>query len=475
MENQKEETTSRPNHLKLISLEVEAYAGLNMTDKAMVVHFPENERITEFSGDQGVGKTSLMNGLKALMGEPEPQNSVNAAAGNKGATLNFEKDGNRYQARLTKTTFTLKNLREDENGKIITSTINKPKDIICDLIGPVGVSPTFLSKKKSGDEQIEWIKGLASNNQEVSKREQEIQVKYDEAYKGRTKINNEVDRLVTEISATGYYVWDKKQKVFTVAPKLSDVQAVIAEAPANVDEMKADYDRELTRDRELKAAESKIASLQDSERRLKLDVDRIDAEIARLQKQKEDTLCAINETEEKIKLGQAYVEERKDAPDKLLQSQEVMQTYGRIELLRKEVADVASAMDKFRESEIEQESLNNKLVEYNKLMQELAKEVTPNIEGLEVIVGNIDSIKPAGVYFKGVNIAALSESELWDLCLQVWKFTGTSVVYIENSSSLGTDAINRVNWFAENGGHVFISTMQRGYKDLKISFHKAKE
>lgn len=475
MENLKEETTSRPNHLKLISLEVEAYAGLNMTDKALVVHFPENENITEFSGDQGVGKTSIMNGLKSLMGELEPQNAVNAATGNKSATLNFEKDGNRYQAKLTKTTYTLKNLKEDENGKIVTSTISKPKDIIADLIGPVGVSPTFLSKKKSGDEQIEWIKGLSSNDASVAAREKEIQVKYDKAYADRTKANADVNRLVAEISTTGYYTWDVKQKVFNVAPKLAEVNATLLAAPANIEEIKLAYNTQLARDKELSNAQNRISVLQDQEKTFNSNVEQIDKEILRLQQEREKQIAGIAETKDKIKLATDYITERQDAPARLLETQEAMQNSGKIELLRKEVADVELARVKFNEAEVEQLSLNNMLVEYNKLMQELAKDVTPEIEGLEVIIGNIDSAKPAGVYYKGVNLSALSESELWDLCLQVWKFTGTSVVYIENSSSLGTDAINRVNWFAQNGGHVFISTMQRGYKELKVSFHKAKE
>src|SRR5437588_744321 len=122
-----------------------------------------------------------MNALKSLMGEQEPGNAINTVSNNKSATLTFEKDGNRYKSRLTKTAYTLKNLKEDATGKIITSTINKPKDILADLIGPVGVSPDFLTKKKSGAEQIEWIKSLAANNPEVAKMEQEIQKKYDTA------------------------------------------------------------------------------------------------------------------------------------------------------------------------------------------------------------------------------------------------------------------------------------------------------
>ena len=100
---------------------------------------------------------------------------------------------------------------------------------------------------------------------------------------------------------------------------------------------------------------------------------------------------------------------------------------------------------------------------------------TPAIEGLTIETGvGIDAKQP-GVYVNGKNMAYLSESELWDFCLQVWKLTGTRIVFIENSTSLGSAAVERVNWFAENGGKVFMSTMNRNYKEMKVSFHLKKK
>lgn len=474
-ELKEEEVTSRPNHLKLISLEVEAYAGLNMTDKALVVHFPENDRITEFSGDQGVGKTSLMNGLKSLMGEQEPGNSVNATTGNKSATLTFEKDGNKYQARLTKTAFTLKNIKEDDSGKIVTSTINKPKDIISDLIGPVGVSPTFLSKKKSGEEQIEWIKSLAGNNPEIAKAEQEMQAAYDIAYKKRTGANADVERLSREVRGGNYYAWDFENKVFVETETRATVLKSISAAPENDEEIKATYKKEFARDRELDRANQRIKEHTDRKGEVEQEILTIEKQILLLQDQVAAKTEQKKAIEESIVKGEEYVKDLQDAPEKFKAAQESMQNSGNIALARKSLKDQADLVSQYNIAEAHQLALNNQLVEYTGLMQKLAKDSTPDIEGLEVVIGAIDTKRPAGVYFKGVNISALSESELWDLCLQIWKYTGTSVVYIENSTSLGTDAIHRVNWFAQNGGHVFISTMQRGYKELKVSFHKEKQ
>lgn len=473
--NPKEETTSRPNHLKLISLEVEAYAGLNLADKVLVVHFPENERITEFSGDQGVGKTSLMNGLKALMGEPEPGNAINGASGKKGATLTFEKGGNRYQARLTKTTFTLNSLQEGEDGKIIISTVKKPKDIIADLIGPVGVSPDFLTKKKSGQEQIEWIKSLAANNKDVAGKEQELQNKYNAAYKDRTEANRDFARLKTELLATGYCKWEDDNSVLINSDKYSAALEEVAKAPENDVEIKTSYDTAFKANSELERAKDRLQQLNNSKEQIATEVKEIDRQIEALMLRKQNFINEDRNTDESIAAARVYIKEREEAPDALKTATEQMNDAGRITVLRNGLHQFAQKKGEFTKTEKRQEELNTQLVECEKAIQQLAKDVTPDIEGLEVVVGNIDSKKPEGVYFNGVNMSALSESELWDLCLQIWKLTGTAVVYIENSSSLGTDALHRVNWFAEKGGHVFISTMQRGYKELKVSFHKEKE
>jgi putative ribosome biogenesis GTPase RsgA len=100
--NTEVDVASRPNHLKLVSLDVTAFAGLDYTDKSLVIVFPEGKNITEFSGDQGMGKTSLANAISSLMGGDEPKNAVNSAKQTKAASLNFEANGNVYESRLTK-------------------------------------------------------------------------------------------------------------------------------------------------------------------------------------------------------------------------------------------------------------------------------------------------------------------------------------------------------------------------------------
>ena len=73
--------------------------------------------------------------------------------------------------------------------------------------------------------------------------------------------------------------------------------------------------------------------------------------------------------------------------------------------------------EKIMAEEEEQKTLNAKLDQYEAELRELAQQFTPDIEGLEIELGNsIDNKRQMGVYYKGTNIAFLSESELWDLC-----------------------------------------------------------
>lgn len=474
-EPQEEEIVSRPNHLKFLALEVDSYAGLNYEGKSLVVHFPDNENIMELTGDQAAGKTSLLNGLKSLMGEPEPANAINSKSESKSASLTFEVDGETYKTRITSKTFTLTNLKE-VGGKTISSSIQKPKDILSSLIGPIGVSPSFLGDKKSGEKQIEWIKTLAMSNPDLAAQEAKIKSDYDSAYAQRTEANRDFARLKAEMIASGYYIWEEENKVFHKSDKLSAEFDKIMKAPENEEELQENFRRAATKNEELGRARTRLEQLEFTKQSSEKEIANIDNEISRLNLLKMGIVSSIEVNDKSIKDAGIYIAERVNAPQEMEAARTQLQESGNIALLRKSISDATLKMKAFEQVEVLQETLNNRMTDAEFEIKELAKQYTPAIDGLEVELGNsIDNKRPTGVYYKGVNMAFLSESEAWDLCLQVWRYTGVSVVFIENSSSLGTEAMDRINWFAKNGGNVFMSTMQRNYKELKVSFHKEKE
>lgn len=470
--NTEVDIASRPNHLKLVSLDVTAFAGLDYTDKSLVIVFPEGKNITEFSGDQGMGKTSLANAISSLMGGEEPKNAVNSTKQTKAASLNFEVNGNVYESRLTKSAYQLKMITDMPNGKKAVSDVKSPKTMLANIVGAIGVSPDFLKNKSKGSEQIEWIKSMAAQNTDISQKEEEYKTLFQKAYNNRTDINKSLKECQRILNESGLYVWDAENKVYVESADYATHVKIEAEAPKD----------RVALDEKFKSAEKKISEYNNGKSRLaelgtKLSnynrsITTIENEILALQAQLATEKVKLAETEEAIKRGKEYIQERESAEKEYQEIRKEVMDYGNIETLRKLLSDSKQTLDNYNTYEEAKKECEAIMDTCEADLKNLTKQYTPPIEGLEVIVANIDSAKPEGVYYKGTNIAHLCESELWDLCLQVWKCTGIRVVFIENSSSLGSDAVQRINWFANNGGYVFITTMQRGYKELKVSFHK---
>lgn len=466
------DTASRPNHLKLVSLTVDTFAGLDYSDKSLVIVFPEGENIAEFSGDQGVGKTSLANALSTLMGGDEPKNAINADKLTKGAVLNFIDNGTAYESKLTKSAYTLKQITDVPGNKKATATVSSPKTVLSNIVGPLGVSPDFLKGKSKGEDQIAWIKSMVSQNTDLTTQEQEYKTTHDGAYKKRTQVNKDLQDLGSKITESTLYVWDNENKVFVQSENYKMAVQVESEAPKDRTELDEKFKAAEKKNSEYNNGKSRLLELSNKLSNHQSKIKSIEDEILNLQAQLATEKTKLAETEESITKGNEYVKERETAEQEYQSVRKEVMDYGEIEKIRNLISATDNNLAAYNESARVKQELNEIMDGCEKGLKELAQKYTPNIEGLEVVVANIDSARPEGVYYKGTNISHLCESELWDLCLQVWKHTGIRIVFIENSSSLGSEAIQRINWFAANGGYVFVTTMQRGYKELKVSFHK---
>lgn len=471
-QEEKKETqiVSRPNHMKFVKFTAEQYAGLNFEntqDKCLVLMFPENERILEAKGNQGTGKTSLLNAFKASMGLPEPENAVNNGTKNKAATLEFIHDDKEYKVRITKSGFNV-TYDTELNGKKMTNVVKKPKDVLQNLIGPIGVSPSFLRDKKSGADQIEWIKSLTLKS-DSEKEETEIKGKHAADYAERTTINKDVSRLKVDVVATGLYVWDTENFVFLERDEKRLAEEAVKNAPAQED-IQVTYNEASKKRDQLVAGKARLAEIEKDLVKLKEESDDIDRQIEQFMAKKAGKEFTIKETQKSIETATAFLNERANAEEEFTKALNDLQNSSNIAIAKKNLEDVAKKIADYNVVEKRQEELNNNLQEYATQLKELATKYTPAIEGLEIVINGIDDTRSEGVYLNGVNMAHLSESECWDLCLQLWELQGTSVVFIENITSLGSAAIERVNWFAQKGGYVFVSQMQRDYQELKVEF-----
>lgn len=465
-----EEIVSRPHRLKFIKTEIGSYAGLNFEDapdKCMVIMFPENERILQASCDQGGGKTSLLKAFKSTMGMEEPDNAINQSTGSKSVTHEFMVSDKEYRVRITSKGFTV-SLASEINGNKRYADLKSPKSMLSELIGPIGMSPSFLSSKKSGKDQIEWIKSLTVNG-DAKNAEEELNQKYSKAYNDRTGINKEFERLKSDLLNTGYFVWDNDNKEMRESGKRVEDAEMVKSFP-NSKQIEENF-QQAVKDRDtLTITRQKLNQYEDSKRKTQEDITSLENKILELQNQIQTKKSAIIEIDESIRKGKEFEQNLLGAEDNFRKSQEEMQKASNVALVKRSLEDAAVKYDFFTQTEQARETINNFMVEIEAQIKQMAKDCTPDIEGLEVVIGNIDSQKPEGVYLNGVNMAHLSESEQWDLCLQLWKLMGVSVVFIENITSLGSSAIERVNWFAENGGYVFVSCLNRGYKELHVDF-----
>lgn len=103
-------------------------------------------------------------------------------------------------------------------------------------------------------------------------------------------------------------------------------------------------------------------------------------------------------------------------------------------------------------------------------LMKVTKKYLPEIEGLEIKIATGMDDEEEGIYYNNKTMAQLSESELWSLFFQIWEQKQVRFVFIENVSSLGTDAVGVLNMLAENGVKIFASMMDRKKGSMKISF-----
>ena len=119
--------------------------------------------------------------------------------------------------------------------------------------------------------------------------------------------------------------------------------------------------------------------------------------------------------------------------------------------------------------------LNNeqeaKIAELRKDLLKLTKSYLPDIDGLEVRVKLSLDDEDEGLYYQNKTLAQLSESELWDLFIQIWEDNDVRFIFCENIQDLGSEAIKTMNRLVkEKKAKIFASEMERGKKEMEVSF-----
>ncbi len=486
--------------IKLVSLGVQSYAGIDKKKKAeidypsgvdisdemkkvdsengIVLVFPENFRYQQSEGDQGTGKTSLLNSLLEVTGNILAPNAINSIDQDKKINLMLEGlDGHLYNVRTTKSTYVIERIDTDEEGKPIVNEkgkmqkaeIKEPKSMIKKIVGPAGISPQWLRDMKPG-EQVVWLRSLYTLDPEVLKTEAKIKTDYETNYKARTSAGNEHKRFKALVDASPYYGEYTRWEAYFASTNFDDVETKFKDAQ----EAYTQYQRYEMGLNQLK--DVTLANATNDVLRAEGDIETIEKQIKELQKK----LSEAHDAKQKKVEAKIAVENRITDGDKwITDNKAVKETYEGFSEKIKEATEFKGKkqewetllsnkkqMDHFSDERIR---LTNRLDEMAKIKKELISQFSPAIEGFEVCIPDEEE-KREGLFYHGKPLDQLAESELWELATQLWQELNVQMVFVENISSLGTGAITKFNEFIEKGGYVFATVMNRAEKNLKITF-----
>lgn len=488
---------SDSNNLRLIEYIPEYYAGINkdlLKDRSLVVVFEPNMPVIALTGDQGVTKTSNIYCLQALLGSEEVGNAINEDANTKKASLTLEIHGRKYESKITKTGFSLMEFEELSPGKIKKSEVRTPKTVLQELIGPLGKDPMFL-KTMDGNAQVKYIRNLYSPGQKELEFEEEIATKIKNSYSERKDANREVKRFKTILSSSKYYCWDEDNK--TIVP---NDEYLIAEKEYAQDDTERSKQIQDKYDLAKKRADShnKSKTLLDTYQKSELE---ISEEIIRLKKMlqtEEEKLVAVKQ---RILDGETKIKELEKSPEELAIAIKELAEQGEYKIAKDTFLQIKKIYQEYNTAHNAAVTMSHKYDSHLQIHKKFIQTITPDIEGLEVCIpqpvdltyesdiyknihpqatqeeidNHVTSLKNEtreGIYYNKRSVSQLSESELFSLWILLCKALKIKVAFIENISSLGTDAINSINSFVNGGGVVFYSAMQRGQKELKISFYR---
>lgn len=475
--------------LRFISYSAEAYGGIT-EDTAVVVTFPRDKNLLGFSGDQGKNKTSAMNAAIELFGGPEAENAINSMSNKKSATLVFEETKNnlRYMVKIQKSKFSLEQITETEDGKLRTAELKKPKELLRSLIGPLGINLMELKEMKPA-QQIKWVRDLSKLSDEQVLQEQRIKTGIKTSGDGRKDVNRDMIRIRTGLVAAGYGVWKASARSLTPTKQYEDQKKFYT---------KDVKERQALVTQKFDEANKKKSDLQVEKminENLIVEAINIDDNIIDLERK----LVELRERKEK------NVEFKRISDDKITAlgdvealytaAQESMSKMTEYIEGRKNIESVDKAYAEYDTLDEQWKQHQSKLDEYMLLHKKAVAAFTPDIEGIEVCVpfevdinferdlfmdnnpeateqelsDHIKSLtgeKREGLYYKGHSMAELSESEVWEVAMKFWHIMGVKVAFIENIQSLGTSAIEAINYMAEQGCTIFFSAMKRteGFK-----------
>lgn len=437
------------NNLKLIGFTVNSFAKIDQSNPVVIV-FPDGKRVLELEGDQAVGKTSIIEAFKSLVGYSMPDNSINKKDQTRKATLEFEKNENKYRVSITKSRFEVELLTDNQ-----WAVMKSPKSIISELVGPIGLNPMFL-KEYDGKKQLEWIKSFIKLDEEALEMEKKIESNINSAYLDRRDVNREIKRIDAELAGNDYYtnrhIWEEKIKNY-VEPDIKEVQdkySIYSKAETEVEVLK----------NSIEAGKVSINSINNK-------IEMLNLQLAEAELEKKSAEEKVKLETERLAKGETYLHENKDIKWQYQQQVSLLSEAKEMSRHQAEYEKMLQLDKRGNHFHSEYSRLEAILDNYREAKKSFIQALTPQVEGLEIFVADEEE-KREGIFYKGMSVAELSESELWTLNSELLSALDIRIIVIENISSLGSSAIEHFNKYVEMGGYILASKMNREEKALKL-------
>jgi hypothetical protein len=482
---------SNPNQIRLVSISVESFAGISHQTQARVIYpeaiqdqlqkldpeqgiylvMPEEYRVAVAEGDQGLGKTSFIEFMGVVTGNfEEPTNSINTQDQNKKGRMRFYgKDGKFYEARITRSTFVLEEIETDEpygnpvldaRDKEIKKEVKKPKETLLKLLGPAGFDPLTL-KRMSGADQIKWLRQQATLDTETQRLELEVKDRINKSYKERTKAGQMQKHYKALVDASPYYKnWQEFEQKFS-----STEHDNVAEQVAETQRKYTTYTNN----------ENGVALLRDQRTRKQDEVEDCEEEIRELEEKllraRESLEQKVHERgllDQRIEKGEQWLQNNAAIKQEFEQATRKIEDAAQFQRDRQQFEQMKENKKQWDHYTSEYVRLTNIIDENTKVKKEITRLFTPKVEGLEVLIPDENDPRE-GLVYQGKTSDQWAESEAWEVCLGCWQDMGTRIVFVDNLTSLGSGAIEKLNDFVLAGGYILGTQMNRSEKSLKIT------
>jgi DNA repair ATPase RecN len=431
--------------MKLKRFEATAFAGIN-PQSPVVLDFTQSKWITA-SGDNAVGKTSLINALLVACGMLSKDNKdfINQESNKIDIDFSFVgKDNCSYDVKVTKSLFKLM-----YEGVAQPEPISKMKE----LLGVVGTSPMEVKHKPLKD-IIRWIAQYSNKSpEEFEKQLLKLKDGIKKSKENRAAANKIAKAMKEYLEAEQMYNdWEKSEKTFAEEPDLKALSAQLKTAGDKSDK----YIR----------AEEKLKQLNQQRPGIVTQIDRI-------KKQLEEMESQLVEQDKAITSGAKYLEDNKadkkeyDAvKEKYDTAAEDLADYNKWQEIKKKKSDMDEAETLSQKADAKEKELLQEV-------KDLQAEILPNIKGMEIVTEDTTDngvTKKEGLYRDNKNVNQLSETEWVETVVEIWRKYKVKVVVLDNIGSLGSKGIAVLEKLNNDGCYVLAAEMNRSQKELQISY-----